>query len=181
MKRNARMVKCLLVWFEVSTPIQDISFFLFSSSPRIFVSRKTFFCLSYFSNKLYMRLITSSMNKGLFKLGTKNQTVLSYWPKMALFRPWVPYITVYIFAQFRPIRRHWKRSVAEDIKQYIVSERKKRCGPSAHQFPRTRSRPRTPWALGPCPNSQRGYMNKDCDHVSAPRVPCSGTVPEHQL
>ena len=37
-----------------------------------------------------MRLITSSMNKGLFKLGTENYTVLSYWPKMALFTPWLP-------------------------------------------------------------------------------------------
>ena len=37
-----------------------------------------------------------------------------------------------IFAQFRPVRRHWKRSVEEDTKQYIVSEPKKRCGPGAH-------------------------------------------------
>ena len=41
----------------------------------------------------------------MFKLGTENQIGLSYRPKMALFRPWVPYITVYIFAQFRPVRR----------------------------------------------------------------------------
>ena len=72
------------------------------------------------------------MNKGLFKLGTKNLTVLSHRHKMALFTPWVPYITVYIFAQFRPVRRHWKRSVVEDTKQYIVSERKRRCGPGDH-------------------------------------------------
>ena len=37
--------------------------------------------------------------------------MLSYRPKMALFRPWVPYIIVYIFAQFRPVRRHWKRRI----------------------------------------------------------------------
>ena len=74
------------------------------------------------------------MNKGMFKLGTQELdcTVLSYRPKMALFAPWVPYIIVYIFAQFRPVRRHWKRSVAEDTKQYFVSERKKRCGPGDH-------------------------------------------------
>ena len=52
MKRNARMVKCLLV-----RTVKINSFFLFSSSPRIFVSTKTFFCLRYFSNKSYMRLI----------------------------------------------------------------------------------------------------------------------------
>ena len=42
------------------------------------------------------------MNNGLFKLGTEKLTGLSYRPKMALFRPRVPYITVNIFAQFRP-------------------------------------------------------------------------------
>ena len=41
-------------------------------------------------------------------------------------------LIVYIFAQFRPVRRHWKRSVARDTKQYFVSERKKRCGPGEH-------------------------------------------------
>ena len=68
----------------------------------------------------------------------------------------VPYIIVYIFAQFRPyllsfahiclvspifaqfrsVRRHWKRSVAEDTKQYFVSERKKRFGPGDHSSSR---------------------------------------------
>ena len=37
-----------------------------------------------------------------------------------------------VFAQFRPVRRHWKRSVEEDTKQYIVSERNKGGGPGAH-------------------------------------------------
>ena len=60
---------------------------------------------------------------------TENWTVLNY--------SWVPsrerpYIIVHIFAQFRSVRRHWKRSVAEDTKQYFVSERKKICGPGDH-------------------------------------------------
>ena len=31
-----------------------------------------------------------------------------------------------IFAQFRSVRGHWKRSLAEDTKQYFVSERKRK-------------------------------------------------------
>ena len=41
-----------------------------------------------------------------------------------------------IFAQFRSVRRHWKRSVAEDTKQYFASERKKRFGPGDHSSSR---------------------------------------------
>ena len=55
MKRNARMIECLLVWFEVSIHTFRINSIF--SSAGICVSRKTFFWLRYFSNKFYMRLI----------------------------------------------------------------------------------------------------------------------------
>ena len=79
------------------------------------------------------------MNKEMFKLGTQG---LDYAELPAQNGTVQTLDTLYhcvhissvspIFAQFRPVRRHWKRSVAEDTKQYIVSEGKKRCGPGAH-------------------------------------------------
>ena len=73
------------------------------------------------------------MNKGMFKLGTRELDCAELPAQNGIFlTPWVPYITVYIFAQFRPVRPHWKRSVAEDTKQYFASERKKRCGLGDH-------------------------------------------------
>ena len=56
-----------LVWSEYA----HVGLILFFSSAEICVSRKTFFWLKYFSNEFYMRLITTSMNNGLFKLGTR--------------------------------------------------------------------------------------------------------------
>ena len=75
------------------------------------------------------------MNKGLFKLGTRELDCAELPAQNGIVQSWVPYITVYIFAQFRPVRRHWKRSVAEDTKLLCLGAKEKmwtryhvRCG-----------------------------------------------------
>ena len=79
------------------------------------------------------------MNKGMFKLGTRELDCAELPAQSGIFHTLgTLYHCVHIcsvspiFAQFRPVRRHWKGSVEEDTKQYIVSERKKRCGPGDH-------------------------------------------------
>ena len=83
-----------------------------------------------------MRLILSSMNKGMLKLGNREldcaELQLGTLKRETLYHCAHICSVLPIFAQFRSVRRHWKRSVAEDTKQYFVSERKKRCGPGDH-------------------------------------------------
>ena len=79
------------------------------------------------------------MNKEMFKIGTRELDCAELPAQNGVVQTLgTLYHCVHIcsvspiFAQFRSVRRHWKRSVAEDTKQYFVSERKKRCGPGEH-------------------------------------------------
>ena len=73
------------------------------------------------------------MNKGMFKLGTRELDCVELPAQNGIVQTLgTLYHCVHIcsispiFAQFRPVRRHWKRSVEEDTKQYIVSEKKEK-------------------------------------------------------
>ena len=72
------------------------------------------------------------MNKGMFKLGTRELDCAELLAQNGIVQTLGTLYHCVHICSVSPCQTSLEKNVAEDTKQYIVSERKKRCGPGDH-------------------------------------------------